>query len=298
MLRLKLDLVSEKVLFFEVFFIRIHFCWSEQITPKILRHFESQAWVYYLLGNLPDLFTRFNLEKLKREADLSSQRSRKYTSCWTSTHWGQDKMAAIFQTTFSNVWISIKISLEFVLMVPINNIPSLVQLVAWHWSGDKPLSEPMMVSLLTNICVTRPQWVKNLIRETVPPLWWVPAFIAANNDHIHQSIKFIAFLFTSRDWQLPPWGVFITHCGLVMRYKSGSTLAQVMACCLMATNHYLNQCWFIIKGVLRDYILIIITTTSPSCQWAKLQELGPILVAVFAWQLKFNGNFVLLLCKF
>ena len=25
--------------------------------------------------------------------------------------------------------------------------------------GDKPLSEPMMVSLLTHICVTRPQWV-------------------------------------------------------------------------------------------------------------------------------------------
>ena len=27
--------------------------------------------------------------------------------------------------------------------------------------GDKPLSEPMMVSLLTYICVSRPQWVKN-----------------------------------------------------------------------------------------------------------------------------------------
>ena len=26
--------------------------------------------------------------------------------------------------------------------------------------GAKPLSEPMMVSLLTHICVTRPQWVK------------------------------------------------------------------------------------------------------------------------------------------
>ena len=25
--------------------------------------------------------------------------------------------------------------------------------------GDKPLSEPMMVSLLSHICVTRPQWV-------------------------------------------------------------------------------------------------------------------------------------------
>ena len=32
--------------------------------------------------------------------------------------------------------------------------------MAWHHSGDKPLSELMMVSLLTHICVTRPQWVQ------------------------------------------------------------------------------------------------------------------------------------------
>ena len=31
---------------------------------------------------------------------------------------------------------------------------------------------------------------------------------------------------------------------------SGSTLDQVMACCLMTPSHYLNQCWVIIKGVL------------------------------------------------
>ena len=32
--------------------------------------------------------------------------------------------------------------------------------MAWRRLGDKPLSEPMMVKLLTHICVTRPQWVK------------------------------------------------------------------------------------------------------------------------------------------
>ena len=58
-----------------------------------------------------------------------------------------------------NVRISIKISLKFVPKDPINN-PALVQIMAWHWSGHKPLPEPMMVSLLTHICVTRPQWVK------------------------------------------------------------------------------------------------------------------------------------------
>ena len=33
-------------------------------------------------------------------------------------------------------------------------------------------------------------------------------------------------------------------------HRSGSTLAQVMACCLTAPSHYLNQCWLIMNGVL------------------------------------------------
>ena len=32
-------------------------------------------------------------------------------------------------------------------------------------------------------------------------------------------------------------------------HKSGSTLAQVMACCLTASSHYLDQCSFIINKV-------------------------------------------------
>ena len=82
------------------------------------------------------------------------------------TQWDRDEMNNISQTTFKriffneNVWISIKISLKFVPKGPINNIPALVQIMAWRRPGDKPLSEPMIVSLSTHICVTRPQWVK------------------------------------------------------------------------------------------------------------------------------------------
>ena len=71
----------------------------------------------------------------------------------------------IFKCIFVNesVWISRKISLKFVPKVRINNIPALVQIMAWRRPGDKPLSEPMMVSLLMHICVTWPQWVKELV---------------------------------------------------------------------------------------------------------------------------------------
>ena len=32
-------------------------------------------------------------------------------------------------------------------------------------------------------------------------------------------------------------------------HRTGSTLAEVMACCLMTPSHYLNQCWCIISRV-------------------------------------------------
>ena len=49
---------------------------------------------------------------------------------------------------------------SFFPMGPINNIPALVQIMAWSRPGDKPLFKPMIVSLLTLICVTRPQRLK------------------------------------------------------------------------------------------------------------------------------------------
>ena len=85
-----------------------------------------------------------------------------------------------------NIIISTKNSLKFVLKGLINNIPALVLIVAWRRPGDKPLSEPMMVSSPTHICVTRPQWVneatvsyKQIVVFPVdvfwlptPPQWW------------------------------------------------------------------------------------------------------------------------------
>ena len=59
------------------------------------------------------------------------------------------------------------------LEVRINNIPALVQIMAWRRIGDKPLSEPMMVNLLTHVCVTRPQSViRLLLVETMTLAAW------------------------------------------------------------------------------------------------------------------------------
>ena len=72
-------------------------------------------------------------------------------------HFPDDIFKCIFLN--ENVWISLKISLNFVPKGPINNSQALVQIMAWRRPGDKPLSKPMMIILPTNICVARPQLV-------------------------------------------------------------------------------------------------------------------------------------------
>ena len=85
-------------------------------------------------------------------------------------HFADDTFKRIFLN--ENVIISIKISLTFIPKGPINNIPALVQIMAWRRPGDKPLSEAMMVSLLTHICVTRPQWVNPSGTGTETRTFW------------------------------------------------------------------------------------------------------------------------------
>ena len=57
-----------------------------------------------------------------------------------------------------NASFSIKVSLMVLPEGPIDNNPAFVQILVWRRLGDTPLSEPMMVRLLTHICTTRPQW--------------------------------------------------------------------------------------------------------------------------------------------
>ena len=82
-------------------------------------------------------------------------------------HFADDTFKRIFLN--ENVGILIENSLKFVHKGPINNIPALVQIMAWRRSGDKTLCEPMVVRLPTHICVTRPQWVVQHVCSTSTP---------------------------------------------------------------------------------------------------------------------------------
>ena len=52
----------------------------------------------------------------------------------------------IFKCIFlnENYIIPIQISLKLIPRIPIDNKSALVPVMAWHRTGDKPLSEPMM----------------------------------------------------------------------------------------------------------------------------------------------------------
>ena len=65
-------------------------------------------------------------------------------------HFADNVFKCIFLN--ENIQISIRISLKFDPKGPLNNIPALVQIMAWCRPGNKPLSETMMVKLPMHIC--------------------------------------------------------------------------------------------------------------------------------------------------
>ena len=85
-----------------------------------------------------------------------------------------------------NFRISNKSLLKYVPQGLIDNMAALVQIMAWHRLGDKSLSEPIMVSLLTHICITQLQWVKPFKYQLIHiaglnTITTVPADVLATN---------------------------------------------------------------------------------------------------------------------
>ena len=94
---------------------------------------------------------------------------REYGAYMSLTDRRRDKMAVILRNIFQcfflneNVWISLNISLKFIIKFRINNNPALVQKMASRRPGHNPLSDSVPVSLPTHICVTRSKWVKKIL---------------------------------------------------------------------------------------------------------------------------------------
>ena len=142
----------------KILFNKIHLkIWSAKCPPLFVQMItNSQPGLKHSLKSSPAELIR-NFDRVFTNGDLmvhASAAGPLFTKRWhieAETKWPPFSRRHI-QINFlnENIWILIKISLKFVHRGPINNIPALVQI---------------MVSLLTHICVARPQWVKMCYRK-------------------------------------------------------------------------------------------------------------------------------------
>ena len=117
------------------------------------RYLVSEQWFKLQQSLAANQHWRWGSQAIHASNFLNTLRPRQ-----NGRHFADDMFKWIFLN--ENVWSTIEISLKFVPKGLINNNPALFQIMAWRRPGKKTLSEPMMVSLATHICVIRPQWVK------------------------------------------------------------------------------------------------------------------------------------------
>ena len=158
--------------------------WCRQATS----HYLSQCWPRYMSPNGVTRPQWVNILRLRQNC----------------CHLADGIFKCIFLN--ENVWILLKISPKFVRMVGINNIPALLQIMAWCQPSTKPLSGPMMVSLLTHICVTRPQWLEltNVDQHGKPR--------TANSDDPHPNPSCVKCNMLVKSVVSGAWRNIITYC--------------------------------------------------------------------------------------
>ena len=202
-------------------------------------------------------------------------------------HFADDIFKCIFLN--ENVWIALKISLKFVPKVWINNIPVYWRIYAslglnelydgtsldqrfCQYQAGMPILEKKILLMQLTICMILIQNVsKWLLRMLHMPwqlccwsMWkslkWLDKPIGIE---LHKTWK------SNCQWKIVDKMCLWISCGacgfflnpvkscfnslrlsdVIWWQRSGSTLAQVMACGLTAPSHYLNQCWLIISKV-------------------------------------------------
>ena len=132
--------------------VQIHF--RHKFKPRLKEMVMENGFISF--PNMPYLADQFNTLRPRQNG----------------RHFADDMFKCI--SFNENVWIPIEISLKFVPKGSINNNPAMFQIMAWGRPGDKPLSEPMMVSSLKHLCVTRPQWVNRSQKQTIFKVPYLP----------------------------------------------------------------------------------------------------------------------------
>ena len=220
-------------------------------------------------------------------------------------HFPDDIFKCIFLT--ENVWISFKNSLKFVPEVRISNIQAFAQIMAWLRPGDKPLSEPMMVNLLTHICVTQPQWINTCKTVMLFPnelfIGWLSLhhhhFLSFGGDNKPQgSCKLLLYLvcvFWEKSMLLPirvflhlflqSW--YITS-GSAVIYKKGTNASeQNYHCNSSVGTHYIDFIMITMASQITGLTVVYSTVYSDADQ-RKHQSSASL---AFVWGIHRRGEF-------
>ena len=82
--------------------------------------------------------------------------------------------------------------------------------MAWRRSGDKPLSEPMMVDSPTHICVTQPQWVKpGPVCDSVAHMLLTCCCTSVNRDKENMCTLCVCYSMGLWNWYMWYWNDYI-----------------------------------------------------------------------------------------
>ena len=135
-----------------------------------------------------------------------------------------------------NVWILIKISLKFVPKGPINNIPVLVHIMAWHRAAGQATSHYLNQwrGGYWSICVTWPQRVKEKVEKLNANFLLTPDALKKCEKFCQPCGKIVPNLINILKSLRKP-RIYLTHCGLVMPYGNEGI------------GQHLNQCWIIVN---------------------------------------------------
>ena len=132
----------------------------------------------------------------------------------------------------------------------------------------------------------------------ISPKWWHATFLSSKNALLgyflilynawHRLRKLTLFFWSFFGCEMfwisfrLPSDIFnsLGPSDAIWRQKTGSTLAQVMACCLTAPSHYLTQCWLIISKVYSDILLRAISQ--------QVSQPSTTVISLKSTQLKFH----------
>ena len=175
---------------------------------------------------------------------------------YSLSHWGRDEIDAILQTPFSNAFSWMK----------------MYELHFCQYQAGMPILEKKFLLMQLTICMILIQnvskWLLRMLhmpwqlccRSMWKSLKWLDKPIGIE---LHKTWK------SNCQWKIVDKMCLWISCGacgfflnpvksgfnslrpsdVIWWQRSGSTLAQVMACGLTAPSHYLNQCWLIISKV-------------------------------------------------